>query len=139
MIPFRHRDKGTLAAVGRRAAIAPFRDGLILRGALGWAAWFGLHLFYLVGFRKKLTVLINWTWRYLNWTSGPRIIGGDQPDNVHLEPATIAPIREHIALQTIPTGSVRSSETPTPPARQRTGCALVPTISAARGSAPHIR
>jgi hypothetical protein len=67
------------------------------------------------------------------------IIGGDQPDNVHLEPATIAPIREHIALQAIPTGSVRSSETPTPSARQRTGCALVPTISAARGSAPHIR
>ena len=72
--PFCYRDKGTMATIGRRAAIAQLRRGLVLRGTIGWLAWFGLHLVYLVGFRNRLTVLVNWTWRYLNWPSGPRII-----------------------------------------------------------------
>jgi NADH dehydrogenase len=80
MTPFRYRDKGTMATIGRRAAIAQLRGGLVLRGTIGWAAWFGLHLVYLVGFRNKVTVLVNWTWRYLNWTSGPRIIVGTGRD-----------------------------------------------------------
>jgi NADH dehydrogenase len=80
MTPFRYLDKGTMATIGRRAAIAQLRGGLVLRGTLGWAAWFGLHLVYLVGFRNRITVFVNWTWRYLNWTSGPRIIMGDGPD-----------------------------------------------------------
>jgi hypothetical protein len=54
MIPLRHRDKGIMAAVGRRAAIAPFRDGLVLRGALGWAAWCGLHLFLSSWIQKQV-------------------------------------------------------------------------------------
>jgi NADH dehydrogenase len=91
--PFRYRDKGIMATVGRRAAIAQLGGGFTLRGTLGWAAWFGLHLVYLVGVRNKLTVFINWTWRYLSWTSGPRIIVGNQPDTVLDDRATITPIR----------------------------------------------
>jgi NADH dehydrogenase len=72
--PFSYRDKGIMATIGRRAAIAQLRNGLVLRGTLGWIAWFGLHLVYLVGFRNKTTVFVNWWWRYLNWTSGPRVI-----------------------------------------------------------------
>ncbi len=79
--PFRYRDKGTMATIGRRAAIAQLRGGLLLRGTLGWVAWFGLHLVYLMGFRNRATVLVNWTWRYLNWTSGPRIIAGTRRDD----------------------------------------------------------
>ncbi len=79
MSPFRYRDKGIMATIGRRAAIAQLRGGLVLRGTLGWLAWFGLHLLYLIGFRNKLTVLINWSWRYLNWTSGPRVIFSGGP------------------------------------------------------------
>jgi NADH dehydrogenase len=78
--PFRYRDKGIMATIGRRAAIAQLHQGLVLRGTIGWAAWFGLHLVYLVGFRNRVTVIVNWTWRYLSWTSGPRIIVGDHPD-----------------------------------------------------------
>ena len=74
--PFYYRDKGIMATIGRRAAIAQLRDDLVLRGTIGWLAWFGLHLVYLIGFRNKLTVLVNWTWRYLSWPSGPRIIVG---------------------------------------------------------------
>jgi NADH dehydrogenase len=40
-------------------------------------AWLGLHLFYLVGFRNRLRVFINWTWRYFDWPSGPRLIVAD--------------------------------------------------------------
>ena len=82
---FRYRDKGIMATIGRRAAVAELTFGPVLRGTLGWLAWFGLHLVYLIGFRNKLTVLVNWSWRYLNWTSGPRVIVD--------EPALVPPRR----------------------------------------------
>jgi NADH dehydrogenase len=75
--PFRYRDKGIMATIGRRAAITQFPNGLIVRGTLGWLAWLGLHILYLIGFRNKIVVLINWSWRYLSWGSGPRVIVGD--------------------------------------------------------------
>jgi NADH dehydrogenase len=75
--PFRYHDKGIMATIGRRAAITQFPNGLIVRGTLGWLAWLGLHILYLIGFRNKIVVLINWSWRYLSWGSGPRVIVGD--------------------------------------------------------------
>jgi NADH dehydrogenase len=75
--PFRYVDKGIMATIGRRAAVAQLRKGVVLRGTIGWLAWFGLHLVYLVGFGNRVTVIVNWAWRYLNWTSGPRVIIGD--------------------------------------------------------------
>jgi NADH:ubiquinone reductase (H+-translocating) len=85
--PFRYKDKGIMATIGRRAAITQFPRGLIVRGTLGWLAWLGLHLVYLIGFRNRLVVLVNWSWRYLSWGSGPRVIIDDldaddeQPDD----------------------------------------------------------
>jgi NADH dehydrogenase len=79
-VAFRYRDKGIMATIGRRAAITQFPGGAIVRGTLGWLAWLGLHLVYLIGFRNKLVVLINWSWRYLSWGSGPRVIVGDKLD-----------------------------------------------------------
>ncbi len=76
--PFRYRDKGIMATIGRRAAITEFPRGLVVRGTLGWLAWLGLHILYLIGFRNKIVVLINWSWRYLSWGSGPRVIVGDE-------------------------------------------------------------
>ncbi len=78
--PFRYHDKGIMATIGRRAAITQFPRGLVVRGTLGWLAWLGLHLVYLIGFRNKIVVLINWSWRYLSWGSGPRVIVGDDPE-----------------------------------------------------------
>jgi len=75
--PFTYLDKGIMAAIGRRAAVAQLRRGPVVRGTLGWLAWLGLHLVYLVGFRNRLTVLVNWFWRYLDWPSGPRLIVAD--------------------------------------------------------------
>ncbi len=75
--PFRYRDKGIMATVGRRAAVAQLPRGPVVTGTLGWLAWLGLHLVYLVGFRNRVVVLVNWFWRYLNWASGPRLIVTD--------------------------------------------------------------
>jgi NADH dehydrogenase len=74
---FTYRDKGMMATVGRRAAVAWLRGGLVLRGTPGWLAWLGLHLVYLIGFRNRAVVLVNWAWRYFRWPSGPRLIFGE--------------------------------------------------------------
>ncbi|MFI5034842.1 MAG: NAD(P)/FAD-dependent oxidoreductase [Acidimicrobiales bacterium] len=74
---FRYHNKGIMATIGRRAAVAQLPRAGVITGTLGWLAWLGLHLFYLVGFRNRLRVLINWTWRYFDWPSGPRLIVAD--------------------------------------------------------------
>jgi NADH dehydrogenase len=76
-VPFHYRNKGIMATIGRRAAVAKLPHAGVVKGTLGWLAWLGLHLFYLVGFRNRLRVLINWTWRYFDWPSGPRLIVAD--------------------------------------------------------------
>ena len=78
--PFKYHDKGIMATIGRRAAVAQFPKGRLIRGTLGWLSWLGLHLVYLIGFRNRITVLVNWSWRYMSWSSGPRIIVGDDLD-----------------------------------------------------------
>ena len=72
--PFRYRDKGTMATIGRRAAVAELPGRIRLRGALAWLAWLGLHLVFLVGKRNRASVLLNWAWNYLTWDRGPRLI-----------------------------------------------------------------
>ena len=75
--PFSYKDKGMMAAIGRRSAVAELPIGLVMRGTLGWLAWIGLHIVYLIGFRNRLIVLVNWWWRYVNWPGGPRLIDAD--------------------------------------------------------------
>ena len=75
--PFSYKDKGMMATIGRRAAVAELPQGFVLRGNLGWLAWLGLHIVYLIGFRNRLIVLLNWWWRYVNWPGGPRLIEAD--------------------------------------------------------------
>jgi NADH dehydrogenase len=74
----RYRDKGTMATIGRRAAVAeiPWAPAPLqrLHGSLAWLAWLGLHLVQLLGVRNRVSVLINWAWNYLTWDRGPRLI-----------------------------------------------------------------
>jgi len=72
--PFHYKNKGIMATIGRRAAVAQFPNGFTLRGTLGWWSWLGLHLVYLIGFRNRLSVMVNWTWNYFTWDRGPRLI-----------------------------------------------------------------
>jgi len=76
---FSYLDKGVMATIGRRAAVAQLETpralrGIVVKGTLGWFSWLGLHLVYLIGARNRAVVLLNWLWRYVGWTSGPRII-----------------------------------------------------------------
>ncbi|HEY8547616.1 MAG TPA: NAD(P)/FAD-dependent oxidoreductase, partial [Acidimicrobiales bacterium] len=64
-VPFRFRDKGTMATIGRRAAVAELPGGIRLRGTLAWLAWLFLHLLYLAGLRNRASVLLNWAWAYV--------------------------------------------------------------------------
>ncbi len=61
--PFRYRDKGAMATIGKSSAVAVTR-GFKFRGYIAWLAWLLLHLFYLVGFRNRVVVMMNWTYAY---------------------------------------------------------------------------
>lgn len=74
---FRYRDKGTMATIGRHAAVAELPLGVRLSGPVGWAAWLGLHILYLIGFRNRVNVLVNWSWNYLTYDHASRLIDGD--------------------------------------------------------------
>lgn len=71
---FRYRDKGTMATIGRRAAVADLPIGITLRGTIAWLAWLVLHLVYLIGFQNRAQVLIQWAWNYATWDWGPRLV-----------------------------------------------------------------
>ncbi len=71
---FHYFDKGTMATIGRRAAVAELPTGIDLTGAVAWLAWLGLHLVYLLGVRNKVSVVFNWAWNYFTWDRGPRLI-----------------------------------------------------------------
>lgn len=72
--PFRYRDKGSMATIGRHAAVAQLPGGIQLRGVPGWISWLALHLVMLVGFRNRLNVLVNWAWSYLTYDRASRLI-----------------------------------------------------------------
>src|SRR6202522_1188645 len=78
--PFRYRDRGTMATIGRRSAVVQLPIGVRFTGTLAWLAWLGLHLIYLLGGRNRVTTLINLSWRYLAWGHGGGVIVGDEPD-----------------------------------------------------------
>jgi NADH dehydrogenase len=71
--PFRYRDKGNLATIGRSRAIADIK-GLHFSGLPAWLLWLGLHLFYLIGFQNRLLVLTRWTFSYVTRGRGARLI-----------------------------------------------------------------
>jgi NADH dehydrogenase len=74
MRPFRYSDRGMMATIGRRRAVAWIYNRIPLKGFLAWLAWLGLHLLTLLGFRNRLNVLINWIWNYLTYDRSVRII-----------------------------------------------------------------
>jgi len=70
---FRYRDFGLLATIGRRAAVVEI-SGLKLSGMLAWWFWLAAHIFFLIGFRNRLVVLLDWAWAYLTYARSARII-----------------------------------------------------------------
>jgi NADH:ubiquinone reductase (H+-translocating) len=73
--PFKYFDKGSLATIGRAAAVAEIA-GLKLRGFVAWFVWVFVHILYLIGFRNRILVLVQWAWAYLFYQRGIRLITG---------------------------------------------------------------
>ena len=71
--PFRYRDKGQMATIGRKRAVTEFH-GIKLAGYPAWLAWLAVHIYYLIGFRSKVFVLIQWISSYVFFKRGARLI-----------------------------------------------------------------
>jgi NADH:ubiquinone reductase (H+-translocating) len=74
--PFRYRDRGSLATIGRGAAVGQIGRRNV-DGFVAWLIWLFVHLMYLVGFRNRVAVLLEWAWAYLTWQRGARLITGE--------------------------------------------------------------
>jgi NADH dehydrogenase/putative oxidoreductase len=92
--PFVYRHQGSLATIGRKAAVADF-GGIQLSGAPAWWLWGLVHVFFLVGVRNRVSVVWDWFWAYLTFRSGTRLITGGppspRPDAAPAAPPTAAP------------------------------------------------
>jgi NADH:ubiquinone reductase (H+-translocating) len=74
--PFRYRDKGALATIGRHSAIADL-GWIRLTGWVAWVLWGVVHIFFLIGFRNRMAVFLNWIWAWLTYGRGARLITGE--------------------------------------------------------------
>ncbi len=78
---FRYRHLGSLATIGRKAAVVDF--GFVrVSGSLAWWLWGVVHIGFLVGLRNRLSVMLDWFWAYLTYRSGTRLITGGEPPRV---------------------------------------------------------
>jgi NADH:ubiquinone reductase (H+-translocating) len=76
--PFKYKDKGNLATLGRARAIAELPPGIKVSGFIAWALWLGIHLWYLVGFQNRVLVFTRWGFSFLTHGRGTRLITGEQ-------------------------------------------------------------
>jgi NADH dehydrogenase len=78
---FRYRDKGIMATIGRKHAVAQ-TGGLRFTGFAAWLTWLLVHIWYLIDFRNRVVVLTEWLWSYLTYQRGARLITGEHaPDD----------------------------------------------------------
>jgi NADH dehydrogenase len=73
---FSYYDKGSMATIGRGKALA-WVNGRLFKGLLGWLAWGLVHLMFLVGYRNRITVMLEWIWSYFVYERGARLITGN--------------------------------------------------------------
>lgn len=72
-LPFSYRDKGSMATIGRRRAVAVV-DRMRLSGFIAWLAWLIVHIWYLIGFKNRIVVMTIWAWSYATYRRGARLI-----------------------------------------------------------------
>jgi NADH dehydrogenase len=93
--PFHYWDKGSLATIGRAAGVAEFGK-IHISGFVAWLSWLFIHIFFLIGFRNRVLVFIQWAWSYVTYERGARLITGstDLPgwDGSHREALPIKPV-----------------------------------------------
>ena len=84
-VPFRYRDKGSLATIGRWSAVAQIGK-FRLSGPLAWLAWLTIHVMFLIEFRNRVLAIIQWAWSFVTYDRGARLITGPRR-----EPGPTAP------------------------------------------------
>jgi NADH dehydrogenase len=109
--PFHYWNKGNLATVGRSFAIADL-GRLRLSGFIAWVAWLAVHIYYLIGFRNRLLVLVQWAWAYCTYQRGARLI---VPESRSDMPGTTAASRPAVAA---PRERTQARRPTSPPARK---------------------
>jgi NADH dehydrogenase len=77
--PFRYKDYGILATIGRGSAVGDVLGGVKISGWFGWLFWLFLHIFWLIGFRNRVAVMSEWAWAYVTLQRRVRLITGDRP------------------------------------------------------------
>ncbi len=95
--PFHYLDKGSLATIGRAAAVADLPWGIHISGFFAWLSWLFIHIFFLIGFRNRLAVMFDWAWSYFTYSRSARLITGESnivpiTTLTHMEEAS-----EHVA------------------------------------------
>jgi NADH dehydrogenase len=85
-LAFTYWDKGSLATIGRSRAVAllpvpGFKKPMKFAGFIAWALWAGVHVFFLIGFRNRVLVMLEWAWAYLFYQRGARLITSDSTKN----------------------------------------------------------
>jgi NADH dehydrogenase len=115
---FRYHDKGSLATIGRAAAVAQFGK-FELSGYLAWLAWLFIHILFLIGFRNRLIVMIQWAWSYLTYERGARLITGsdDLPGWTQENSGAtgVSPVHPGADARLSPNASDAAAVTVTPP------------------------
>jgi NADH dehydrogenase len=114
---FSYVDKGSMATIGRKRAVAQFR-GMRLSGFLAWLAWLFVHVFYLIDFRNRIVVLLDWTWAYFAYRRGSRLITGRRLHAgapVAAPPRPVSPQPSPPASPAEPERAALSSKRPPPP------------------------
>jgi NADH dehydrogenase len=88
---FAYKDRGIMATIGRNAAVTELPGGARFKGVLAWYMWLLLHLAYIVGFRSRVAVMVNWIWSYLTYDRHARIIVAVEPSRRPDAPAQPPP------------------------------------------------
>ena len=101
--PFRYRDEGALATIGRHSAIADL-GWIRLTGWVAWVLWGIVHIFFLIGFRNRMAVFVNWIWAWLTYGRGARLITGDTTPLLSTAKPASAAIPEEAGDERTPAG-----------------------------------
>jgi len=113
--PFKYLDKGNLATIGRHRAVAAF-GGLHVKGYIAWWLWLFIHILYLVGFRNRVSVLVQWAYAYFTYQRGVRLISESRGGAGVSSPFAARPA----APPTSPPSASPSPAEPSPPAPEST-------------------
>lgn len=111
---FRYRDFGSMATIGRKRAVAQFA-AVKLSGVTAWLLWSLAHIYFLIGFRNRLTVALNWAWSYATFQRGTRLITGISGSRIEdiMPPLMVAPpTAVGVTSQSTEASDVRPSHNP---------------------------